>query len=114
MKSVTVSSMKLLTAAFLIFGTLVPTAAGLPKAPWVQQRTKGHGRKLFGASIEKRGQKVRDDCVVKAALDIDAPKENIWAGLTEPEAVSIVEWMFAQPELNLTASEDAGSWDNTL
>ncbi|KAH7000475.1 copper amine oxidase [Ilyonectria destructans] len=114
MKSVTASSMKLLTAAFLIFGTLVPTAAGLPKAPWVQQRTKGHGRKLFGASIEKRGQKVRDDCVVKAALDIDAPKENIWAGLTEPEAVSIVEWMFAQPELNLTASEDAGSWDNTL
>ncbi|KAH7144289.1 copper amine oxidase [Dactylonectria estremocensis] len=114
MKLVTTNSMKLLTAAFLGFSPLVPPVVGLPKTAWAQQRTKGHGRKLFGASIEKSRQHVRDGCVVKSALDIDAPRENIWAGLTEPEAVSVVEWLFAQPSLNLTTSEDAGSWDNTL
>lgn len=99
----------------LTLGLLVPDALAAPKAPWANQRAKGFGRRAFGASIDKRWDlNQRDTCVVKDALDIEAPKENIWGGLTEPEAVSVVHWLFAQPDLNLTITDDAGSWDNTL
>ncbi|GKT48761.1 uncharacterized protein ColSpa_08942 [Colletotrichum spaethianum] len=53
-------------------------------------------------------------CIESEAVSITAPKENIWSGLTELETISVVSWLFAQPELNLTASENATMWDNKL
>ncbi|PNS15337.1 Copper amine oxidase 1 [Sphaceloma murrayae] len=45
---------------------------------------------------------------------ITAPADNVWVGLRDDEAASVASWLFAQPELNLTATEDAGEWDNSV
>ncbi|KFA62426.1 hypothetical protein S40285_06085 [Stachybotrys chlorohalonatus IBT 40285] len=49
------------------------------------------------------------------ALSTEAPHDNIWDGLTQDEVVGLLEWLY-QPEqgLNLTVTEDAGAWDNTI
>ncbi|GAA86512.1 membrane copper amine oxidase [Aspergillus luchuensis IFO 4308] len=43
-----------------------------------------------------------------------SPSENPWKDLTDVETASVVQWLFQQPELNLTAANDAGEWDNTI
>lgn len=43
-----------------------------------------------------------------------SPSENPWKDLTDVETASVVQWLFQQPELNLTAANDAGEWDNTM
>lgn len=113
MKAVKATVFKLLAAAVLA-SELLPAATALPKTPWARQRVQSHSRRLLGASLDKRGEEPKEDCMVKSALDIDAPKENIWGGLSQAEAAGVAAWLFAQGDLNLTASEDAGSWDNTL
>lgn len=45
---------------------------------------------------------------------IEAPEANIWLGLTHDEAAAVTSFLFAQESLNLTISEDATEWDNTL
>lgn len=45
---------------------------------------------------------------------ITAPKENPWNGLTDVEAATVTAWLFDQPELNLTTSDEAGEWDNSI
>jgi hypothetical protein len=34
--------------------------------------------------------------------DFKAPKANVWSGLTDVEAASVTQWLFAQSDLNLT------------
>jgi primary-amine oxidase len=90
-------------------------AEALPKAPWVEQYARTRGRKHFTSSVAKRNvTEDPPDCVIQNAQIIQAPKVNIWGGLTGPEASGVVSWLFAQPELNLTESEKAGNWDNTM
>lgn len=106
-----------LGALLLLGSDIIPQVNGLPKAPWAQQRTKGHGRKALAHAMSKRqlsNSSEPADCVVHDPNDVDAPKENIWSGLTGPEAAGVTEWLFAQTELNLTQSENATSWDNTM
>ncbi|GAA6007466.1 hypothetical protein JCM11491_004172 [Sporobolomyces phaffii] len=43
-----------------------------------------------------------------------APKTNIWASLSSREAASVVSFLHNQTSLNLTASAEAGSWDNMI
>lgn len=47
---------------------------------------------------------------------VKAPKDNVRAGLTDEEAAEVVAWLLEQPELelNLTISEEAGEWDNSV
>ncbi|KUL83286.1 hypothetical protein ZTR_09131 [Talaromyces verruculosus] len=45
---------------------------------------------------------------------IKPPKDNVWDGLTGEETASVVKWLFQQTDLNLTTSEKAGEWDNTI
>jgi primary-amine oxidase len=49
-------------------------------------------------------------CIEHDATSVTAPKANIWSGLTDIEASSVTAWLFAQSELNLTITEDAGAW----
>lgn len=104
--------------ALLFLGSdVIPQVHGLPKTSWAQQRAKGHGRKALSQSMNKRqfsNGSEPADCVVHDPMDIDAPKDNIWSGLTGPEAAGVTEWLFAQKELNLTLSDNATSWDNTM
>lgn len=43
-----------------------------------------------------------------------APYKNIWNSLTNDEAASVIGFLHAQESLNLTASGDAGAWDNSI
>lgn len=53
-------------------------------------------------------------CNTSQSNTISAPYDNVWAGLSDQEAVAVVSWLFGQKRLNLTAAEDAGEWDNKV
>lgn len=53
-------------------------------------------------------------CIESNYTKIHAPRENIWAGLTDSEAASLLIWLFDQSDLNLTATSSAGDWDNSM
>jgi primary-amine oxidase len=92
-----------------------------PKAPWVRQ---GRARKAASqASKSKIGKRFTNETSSEPALGscpdstytkTSAPKTNVWGSLTDIEAVSVTRWLFDQPEFNLTVSDEAGEWDNTV
>nr|XP_018261712.1 uncharacterized protein I303_06153 [Kwoniella dejecticola CBS 10117]OBR83870.1 hypothetical protein I303_06153 [Kwoniella dejecticola CBS 10117] len=43
-----------------------------------------------------------------------APKHNIWNSLSNDEAADVIGFLHSQDDLNLTAVDDAGAWDNTI
>ncbi|WWC71351.1 uncharacterized protein I206_105306 [Kwoniella pini CBS 10737] len=43
-----------------------------------------------------------------------APKHNIWNSLSNDEAADVIGFLHSRDDLNLTAVEDAGAWDNTI
>lgn len=53
-------------------------------------------------------------CGPSPPASIKAPKRNLWGQLSEQEVGSVVDWLFGQQGLNLTHTEDAGDWDNTM
>ncbi len=53
-------------------------------------------------------------CAAPGAQAIDAPYQNVWGGLTSEETASVAAWLFSQSQFNLTATADAGDWDNSL
>jgi primary-amine oxidase len=110
----TVSSLPSLAVILLLLDGFATLVAGLPKAQWAKQRAKGHARRALAAAMEKRQYANTSLCVIEEALKTTAPKENVWGSLSDEEASSIVHWLFAQSDLNLTVMEDAGNWDNTL
>jgi primary-amine oxidase len=92
-----------------------------PKVPartkWTQNRGKKVARSALRHELEGRSWNTSapsSSCGGSEAHAITAPYENLWAGLTDAEAVSVVAWLFSQTSLNLTATEDAGAWDNTV
>lgn len=91
-----------------------------PKSAWVR---KGHGRKAISNVLKgKRSAQLntiapRDNsssCAGTAAQEITAPKQNIWDQLDDIDAAGVVAWLFAQPEFNLTVTENATAWDNSV
>lgn len=115
MKLLTASKAKYVAISLAAVAIFIPEVAALPKAPWAQHRAKGHARKVLSSALGSRSyNETEPDCVVKSALDIQSPKENVWGTLTGPEAAGVVQWLFVQPDLNLTATEDAGNWDNSM
>ncbi|KAL1876689.1 hypothetical protein Plec18167_005097 [Paecilomyces lecythidis] len=107
--------MKLTTLCLLISTTLFSSAVALPqpKAPWVKR--PGH---YPGAS---KGQVKRaytgtntSTCPVDEKILIKAPKKNIFMGLEDSEAAAVTAFLHKQDNLNLTAVENATSWDNVI
>lgn len=94
-----------------------------PKSAWVR---KGHGRKALSNVLKgKRSAQLstlapRADnssstsCAGAAAREVTAPKQNIWDQLDDIDAAGVVAWLFAQPEFNLTVTENATAWDNSV
>ncbi|RMZ11590.1 hypothetical protein D0860_03316 [Hortaea werneckii] len=92
--------------------TLDVLAAPQPKAAWV----RGARSRLAKSSKwnSKRELSNITQCEQTSPPDFKAPFENVWARLTDDEAASVAAWLFHQPELNLTVSDKAGEWDNSL
>lgn len=80
-----------------------------PKANWVR---KARGRKNF--SRDPYAHTGATACVDSNATKITAPYKNVWDELDDTEAAAVVQWLFRQPELNLTVSDQAGNWDNAI
>ncbi|KAH8888326.1 putative membrane copper amine oxidase [Thozetella sp. PMI_491] len=91
-----------------------------PKTTWGKHGQAHKGLKRMADDIKRsiEGKKLRREdetaCPETLATAITAPKTNIWAGLTDIEAASIAQWLFAQTDLNLTVSENATDWDNSV
>lgn len=90
-----------------------------PKAAWVRQ---GRAKKSLLKNIKRWTNETTSSSIptpTTASTDnnvtsIAAPKENVWGGLTDLEAASVTKWLFGQSKLNLTISDDAGEWDNSM
>lgn len=92
-----------------------------PKAAWVR---KGHGRKAISDVLKGKRDHLRrsspsppnqtESCVGTQAAQLSAPKVNVWAGLEDSDAAAVVAWLFSQPEFNLTTTENATEWDNSV
>lgn len=83
---------------------------------WSNQRGKKLARTVVQNMLEGRShdKSKATTCNTSEANIISAPHDNVWVGLSDQEAVSVVSWLFGQESLNLTAAEDAGEWDNTV
>lgn len=115
-------SPRAIVASALVLSSFVYDVAARPspepKADWVR---KGPARKKMSnhikRAIEGRSHSRRAEdapCADVLAKTITAPKPNVWGQLTGEEISSVVEYLFGRPELNLTITDDAGPWDNTM
>lgn len=87
-----------------------------PKAAWVRQGRARKAASKIGRrwSNETSAPPTVNSCSNSEYTKTLAPKVNVWGGLTDVEAASVTQWLFAQSELNLTVSDDAGEWDNSM
>lgn len=81
-----------------------------PKYAWARERL--HKGLVKSASLKPRWanyttSELASSCAEALAANASAPNSDY-------EAASVAKWLFGQTELNLTASEDAGSWDNAV
>ncbi|KAK4540507.1 hypothetical protein LTR36_009145 [Oleoguttula mirabilis] len=89
-------------------------AAPQPKAAWVRGARQRLAKSSKWNSKRQYTQANGSACIETAPSGFKAPKDNIWSGLTNWEAASVTKWLFEQTELNLTLSDDAGDWDNSI
>ncbi|KAL4785483.1 copper amine oxidase [Aspergillus varians] len=113
-------------ASLLLIGSLVGDVLANkldPSAELVRQKSRG--RKALMRSLQGRSSQAPDYskihkarseslCEDSAPQEINAPKENVWYGLTGDETAAVANWLFGRPELNLTTTENASDWDNTI
>lgn len=110
------SSRLLLAASVFYAHDALSAPSPDPKAAWVRQ---GRARKAASKIGRRWSNETSAPSAVNSCSDNDysktlAPKANVWGGLTDVEAASVTQWLFAQSELNLTVSDDAGDWDNSM
>lgn len=91
-----------------------------PKSAWVR---KGHGRKAISDVLKGKRDLRRStstplnttaSCAGALAAEVSAPKVNVWAEIEGTDAAAVVSWLFSQPEFNLTTTENATEWDNSV
>jgi primary-amine oxidase len=110
-------SMSLLLVGFVLHANDVLSAPSPdPKAAWVRQSRARKAASRVGKrwSNGTSAQPAVTSCSDNNYTQVLAPKVNVWGGLTDVEAASVTRWLFAQPEFNLTVSDEAGEWDNTM
>ena len=110
-------SLSLLFAGLVLYANDVWSAPSPdPKTAWVRQSRARKAASKIGKrwSNETSAQPAVSSCSENNYNQVLAPKVNVWGGLTDVEAASVTQWLFAQPEFNLTISDDAGEWDNTM
>ena len=75
---------------------------------------RSEGASIHGRQTSWNTTTALKQCQNNGAKLISAPHPNVWEGLTDSEAASVVSWLFNQTELNLTTTDDATAWDNTM
>lgn len=64
--------------------------------------------------VGSKRQVATNECHANPNNAVTAPQINPFRDLSPPEVADVAEWLFSQPDLNLTASDAAGEWDNTI
>lgn len=108
------SSLSLLQRFLLVLLLLTTLAEARPrrKAAWVRAaRSKLAKSSNFNKIKRDTGGSV---CYEAAPEEVRAPHKNVWSGLTDEEAADVTKWRFAQKGLNLTVSENATEWSNSV
>ncbi|KAF7520045.1 hypothetical protein G7054_g12903 [Neopestalotiopsis clavispora] len=123
MRLSTLSSPKALSALTLAFLSSAELAQARPdpkiysKTEWSHNRGKKVARTAIRRALEKHSF---NETIVSPGFngvtpyETTAPYDNVWGGLADEEAASVIAWLFAQPSLNLTVSENATNWDNSI
>lgn len=107
--------MLVISTALWAFILLTHSALAIPKpkAPWIQAARSRLAKSSHETDISRRWAN-ETACTQPGPLKVTAPKANIWHSLTDDEAASVTSWLFLQQDLNLTISDKAGEWDNTV
>ena len=107
-----VSTVLLYSTSFLVACAPAPEA----KATWVKSgrnrvvpHDSRHAKRQYLNSTAPQAPVCGD-----AAAAVTAPVPNVWEGFTNQEAASVAYWLFEQSNLNLTTTEEAGEWDNSV
>lgn len=69
-----------------------------------------HHPKLSRPQFRKRNEYTNAVNVTSKAPTTSAPKDNVWASLSNDEAAAVINFLHTQPALNLTASADSGEY----
>ncbi|KAK4186305.1 putative copper amine oxidase [Podospora australis] len=116
-----VISPRAIATSALVLTTFAQDALAAPKAPWIRPGGGYYGKKKMSnhikRAIEGNNQKRAPEtpfCAESLTTTVKAPKDNVWGTLVDVEIASVVEWLFAQEDLNLTITDDATGWDNTI
>ncbi|KAK9794237.1 putative Amine oxidase catalytic domain-containing protein [Seiridium cardinale] len=114
--AVATAALALLSSADLAFARPSPEPKVPARMQWSHNRGKKIARNALKLALEGRSytNATAAACSTSQANPITAPQDNVWVGLSDAEAVSVVAWLFGQESLNLTETEDAGEWDNTV
>lgn len=97
--------MKLLASGACLLATLsIALAAPAPKVNAV------HHPKLSRPQFRKRTEYTNAVNVTSAAPTTSAPKNNVWASLSNDEAAAVIAFLHEQPALNLTLAQDSGEY----
>jgi primary-amine oxidase len=97
--------MKFLTAGACLLATLSTSlAAPAPKVNSI------HHPKLSRPQFRKRNEYTNAVNVTSTAPTTTAPKDNVWASLTNDEAAAVINFLHEQSALNLTAAADSGEY----
>ncbi|KAI4601929.1 hypothetical protein KJ359_010795 [Pestalotiopsis sp. 9143b] len=104
----------LLSSAELALARPEPRPNIHSKTEWSHNRGKKVARTALRHALDRRQTSVNETVAAaspgfdgSAPYAVTAPYENVWGGLSDTEAASVIAWLFAQPSLNLTVSENA-------
>ena len=112
-------SLRAIASSVLVLTSLGHDALAVPtnnhKAAWMRNGPgKKHITNVFKRAVDSQRRAELPDCAETLTTTIKAPKSNPWAPLTNLETAGVVEWLFAQEDLNLTVAENATAWDNSM
>ncbi|KAK4049982.1 hypothetical protein OIV83_003806 [Microbotryomycetes sp. JL201] len=107
----------LLFAAVLLWSSLLAHA----KVPWLKHPVK-HASVSFERDVTRHGRHIgrATHRVVHRRSHLHrrqvppSGKHNVWKPLSTEEAASVVALLHNDPSLNLTATQSAGAWDNSI
>ncbi|GAA5845868.1 hypothetical protein JCM3766R1_004638 [Sporobolomyces carnicolor] len=101
--------------ATLVVGSLAAPSPKIPAIRYPSLRSRPSVVDYQGPSLNNLAVQISSN--TSSAYEtptVKAPKENIWAPLSSAEAASVVSFLHNQTSLNLTAADEAGSWDNMI
>jgi primary-amine oxidase len=97
--------MKFFAAGVCILASLLTgLAAPAPKVNAV------HHPKLSRPQLRKRTEYTNAVNISAAAPATSAPRDNVWASLSNDEAAAVIAFLHEQPALNLTLAQDSGEY----